>query len=474
MTHPEVKPTIPAARAAAEAAAGRGAAAAGAGGVGGYFTQGNIGEQLVAYSVLGQVIGGLLSAPITKLVQSENQDFPLTPLSGEQAAVAAVREIIDQGQGAAEALKSGIDGETFGRLIELAQTPPALGLILEAARRSLAGGAAAGNPGIDLDKALADLGISEQYRPMVKSMVVSLPTAEDALQALLEGQISRDESYSRYVQAGGDPTWFESAFNTRGQAPTPVQALEMLNRGLIAESGDGPESTSWHQAFLEGPWRNKWAPAFLGLRHYVTPPRSVVAQLRSGAIDNARAIELFARSGVDEATAAEFIAEASHHATAAQRTLSMTQIVDLYESHLIDHAEAINNLTALKYTVHDANLLLSLADVRVATASIKSATSRLRSLYLAGANDAAATRAGLSGLGVFDANVTQLLAVWDLEKVSATRTLSEAQIVAAFYHQLLDQPAAMSRLTTMGYSAHDAWLLLSTRTGEPLPNEPGQ
>jgi hypothetical protein len=51
----------------------------------------------------------------------------------------------------------------------------------------------------------------------------------------------------------------------------------MANRGIIPWSGSGPRSTSFEQAFLEGPWRNKWLGPFRKAAEYFPPPRTITA-----------------------------------------------------------------------------------------------------------------------------------------------------------------------------------------------------
>jgi hypothetical protein len=249
--------------------------------------------------------------------------------------------------------------------------------------------------------------------------------------------------------------------------------LELWNRGIIPEGGTGAGAVSYDQGFLEGPWRNKWLPAFKALRVYVPPPRTVTALLRAGTITEAEALAYFEQSGLSATTAAQYVADASHHATAAVRELTQAQVVDLYESKLISPAEAHTQLVALRFSSSDATLILSLADQKAAAASIKQAVTRLRDLYLAGTNTVQTTTAALGTLGLPDAQVGQLIAVWNLEQSTASKTITASEIASAQFYGVIDQPTAMSRLTSLGYTPHDAWIVLSVRSHGALPDEPG-
>lgn len=439
-----------------------------------FFGKGSIGEQLLVWGVLNQLFGAAINPAIIDITQAVNSLDPVVALSPEQLAIAAVRKIIDPGNAESEAAKSGIGGGRFTELTELAQQPPGLSLILAAYQRSQAATGGATDAPVDIDAALADQGINELYWPMIKALSVTIPTAAEVLNAWLEGQIEESEAVARITATGLDPTWIQTAYNANGQAPTPVEALELWNRGIIAEDGTGPDATSYEQAFLEGPWRNKWLDSFKALRFYIPPPRTVQAMLREGTIDVAQATTWLNASGVYGDTLAAFLKSTSHAASTTQRELSRTDVVDLYEGQLISSDQAISDLTALKYTADDARLIIALADQKQATAATKSAVTRLKNLFLAGTNSAAASKAALAALGIPDAQIANLIAVWGLEQAATVRTLTEAQIVAAWYYELFaadaptNQQIAVSRLTQLGYSVDDATLLIEIRNKGPL------
>lgn len=439
-----------------------------------FFNPSGIGEQLLVWGVLNELIGAALGPAFTQIEQFQNSEFPITPLTPEQAAVAVVRGIITSSDGQSDAEKAGTDANHFALLQQLAQQPASLSLVLAGYQRSLGTAGPTGADLVDIDTALADLGIGEEYRPLIKALAVEIPTAQQVLNAWLEGQIEADEAQGRLLATGMDPSWIQTAYNSEGQAPTPVQALEMLNRGLIPETGTGPDSTSYQQAFLEGPWRNKWEPAFLGLRNYLPPPRTVTAILKEGAITEAQATAYLQAYGLDETLTAIYIAAASHTTTAAQRELTQAQVIDLYESKLVTGAEATADLVALKFSPSDAALLLALADKKQAASAAKSAVTRLQNLYLSGTNSLTVTEASLHQLGLTDDNVSNLIATWNLEKVSRVKELTEGQIVAGWYYGGLDPDGptntrnALARLAAIGYSAGDAMILLVARNHGPL------
>lgn len=440
-----------------------------------FFKGGGGGEQLLVWGILNQLLAAAMAPAISEITQTENAAFPLTPLSAEQSAVATLRGIMAGGDAANEALRSGVSNQRFATLQALAASPPPLSFVLAAYQRSKGIGGPGGGALLDIGEALADLGFNEKYRPVIEALATEIPTTQAVMEALLEGQISRDEALSRYLAAGGDPGWFDTDYNRQGQAPTPTQALELLNRGIIPRDGEGPDSVSYHQAFLEGPWRNKWEDVFAALRLYLTPPRTVSAMLREGSIDEALATKWLTENGLEGETLAAYLRAASHTTTPAQRELTKTEVLSLYNDQLITPEQAIADLVALKYQPGDAQLLIANEDKKRAGAAVKQAVTRLQNLYLAGTNDAAASSAALRQLGLPDVQVANLIATWRLEQATVTRTLSEGQIVSAWYYDIFsadpatNQQIALSRLQGLGYSVADAKILMGTRSHTVVP-----
>lgn len=485
-------------------------------GLGDLFGKNSIFEQLFVWGVLNQVIGALGSPYFETLTQNVNAAHPVAELSPVDLAQLVVRELVTPGDGREAAKRSGINADRFGQLVQLATprlSPADLAQLvvrgftplLDAEDEATLSGvtpdrfrdlvkiaADAPGPG-DLAVALRrgvipeDAGnpdtpsfaggiregrLGNKWIPMIKALAVQWPTPADALNALLEGQVSEEQARTLYHRFGGDLDYFTMLFNTRGNAPTPVEALELLNRGIIPERGTGPDSVSYQQAFLEGPWRNKWLDPFLALRTYVTPPRSVVAMVRDGAYTDRQAATALAKSGLSAEDITAYLSEAHQVAATTDKNLTQTAVIDLYQARVIARADAKGLLEALDYSPHNAEYLLELADLRRSIQAVNTAVSRVHTLYTGHKikRDAAVTVLGQ--LGVPGDQVSDLLHTWDLEAGANVKQLTEAQIVAAWDKGVISDGEASDELVSVGYTPYDAWVLLSTKNGEPLPHKP--
>lgn len=486
--------------------------------LGDLFGKGSIAEQIFVWGVLNQVIGALGSPYFDALTQDVNERHPEAVRSPDQLAQLVARGFVDR-QGAIDEAKrsglaedkfaavldasrpylapadlaqlvvrnfitqqaaeqeaafSGIDPDRFHLLTQIAADAPAPGDLATGLRRGLLPEDAESEDTPSFAGGIREGRLGDKWIPLIKALSVEWPTPTDALAALLEGQIDEATAKDLYQKFGGDLDYFTMLYNTRGNAPTPVEALELVNRGIIPVDGSGPDVVSFQQAFLEGPWRNKWLKPYLGLKDYITPPRSVVAMVRDGAYTDAQAATALAKSGLtpDEITA--YITEAHQVAAAPSKDLTQTAVIDLYSARVIAQADAKGLLTALGYSDDNATYLLELADLRRSISALNTAITRIQTLYVSHkiTRDTAVTT--LQKLAVPADQVTDIIHIWDLETSVNIKQLTEAQIVAAWDKKVISDSDALAELTSIGYTAYDAWVLLSTKNGEPLPGKPSR
>lgn len=441
-------------------------------GIGGVFGPGTIGQQLFVWGLLSNIVQTITAPGMQELANLVNGAVPNQNLSPAELAQLVNRGFKDAGDAASEANNSGINHDRFAHLVQLAGQAPGPAELTEALRRGIiAENAATGSLPSFVD-GIRQGNLRNVWADLYKQLAVQLPSWSDALDALLEGQLDRGTALEWFKRAGGDPEAFQWLFDTRGSSPTPDMLGTMANRGLIPWDGTGPNVTSFDQGFLEGPWRNKWRTPMRGLMQYHPPPRTVTALLRSGSITEARALVLFKAEGLDDQDAAAMIKDAMHHTATTSKAFTQTQIEALYRDKLISSTEAQRMLTALGVPAANAKLLISSIDLHATVAQTKAAVSRIRTLYLGRKLTKADAVATLHSLHIESAEAEQLLGVWELERTASVKVLTEAQVVSAYHHKVMTQGEAEAELTWQGYSAYDAWVLLSISNGAPLPNKP--
>lgn len=442
--------------------------------LGGIFGAGKeAATQIFIWQVAAQIMGALMTPVVNEMTRAVNLESQTTPLSPPQLADMVVRRFISMVDAENYAKQSGIAPSDFQRMVDAAADAPSPGELAEALRRGLIPESGTGADSTSFEQGIAEGRLGNKWAPMIKGLSQIWPTPIDALDALLEGQVDQATGEALYQKFGGDPDYFTMLFNTRGSAPTPMEALEMAKRGIIPWDGSGPDATSFYQAFLEGPWRNKWEPAFRALGTPIPPTRTITALVRAGSISDQQALTWWGQQGYDQATAEAFLADAKRpttHPTPPHITAS--EIQQLYTDQLISQTQAEGMLQALGYSQADAQAIAQLAAYTLSRSQLNSAITRIRSLYDARKIDRGTAQSSLNSLHVAQAQVTALLDQWDIERAAAVRVLSESQVASALFYEVITQEQAMAQLEAMGYTAHDAWVVLSVRNRGPLPDEP--
>lgn len=430
--------------------------------------------QFFVWQVAGQVAQALLGPALNELTHDINSAFPTVELSPEDLAQLVVRNFRSLNDAVDVAKRSGVNSTDFSDLVKLASEPPNPGDLATMLRRGLIVQSGQGAGSTSFDQGMSESRISAKWHDLIKDLAVQWPTPTDALDALLEGQVSFADGQSLYQRLGGDPQFFQLLYNTRGQAPTPVEALEMANRGIIPWTGIGPDATSYEQAFLEGPWRNKWQKAFRGIGEYLPPPRTVTAMVAAGSLTDDQAQQLLVKQGLTAELAAAYIHDAHNQRSQAERDLTVGQLLDMYEAGLISADDVKPLLEVLRYSAESVDLLLALRDLRRAISATNAAVSRIHTLYVGYKITAPVAIGALNALKVPPTQVQAIVSTWDIERGANLKVLTEAQIVAAWKKLIIGDAEALAELQSAGYTPRDAWILLSTAQGSPLGSAPQQ
>lgn len=395
-------------------------------------------------------------------------------LSPPDAADAVVRNFLPRGEAERIAAQSGVTAADFNVMTHLAGDAPGPQQLAEALRRGAIAEGGTGANSTSFEQGIAEGRLSGKWAPVIKDLARVWPTPVDALNATLKGQVTPAEGLALYERLGGDPQFFDVLYRSEGESPTPLELIELANRGVIKWDGLGPDATTYEQGFKEGHWRNKWSAAYRQLAHYVPPASAVTGLLARGAISSADAAALLAKQGMSEPIIEAFLDDAHTQALSEYRGLSVGVAVDAYKSRLLTEHQVADILTSLHVTPEASKLLIEHADFQRAFAQVSAAVARVRVLYVARKITAETAGQSLVALSVPAASIPEMLATWAMENAVSVRVLTEAQIVKAWKTLVLTSGEALTELSNIGYTAFDAWVLLSNEAGAPLPDKPKQ
>lgn len=384
-------------------------------------------------------------------------------LSPADAASAAVRNFLPHSEAAQEAAKSGVDGARFETLVHLSGDAPGPQQLAEALRRALIPAEGTGADSTSFRQGIAEGRLADKWAPVIEGLAKIWPTPADALRATLTGQVTHEQGQALYEKLGGDPQFFQVMFDTEGSAPTPLEAVQMALRGIIPWDGTGADVTSYHQAFLEGPWRDKWLDAYRAAAYPVPTAGEVTEFLRYGITDKATAANELAKRGITGDYAQWVLDYAEAVSTFDFRGLTMTSVTNAFASSIITEANTRQILHEMHMSDQAVNLLIQYTKVQKAVAQVTSAISHVGSLYIAHKITADTTRKSLSQLNLDADAQREIMQTWDLERNVTVSTLTATQIIDAWYYLILTEDQALTELQNIGYTAFDAWVLLSIK-----------
>lgn len=425
--------------------------------------QNSIARQLLVWQVLGAVIGDLMEPIMTQVMDEVWPLIPSRPDSPADLADMVVKNIVQEGDGADEAKRSGVNADRFHRMVLNTGEPIAIQQALEALRRGIIPEDAGATGPPSFLKALRQSHVRDEWAPVLLGLQwLPLPVA-DAVDAVVEGQITYEAGAAQAKINGVQDDVFRILVNTRGRPPSPSELAELLRRGFIPESGTGPDAISFQQGIYEGASKDKWWSYYAKLAEYLPPPRTVTAMVREGAISNEQAAVLFKQAGLSDEMAAAYLKAASHTKLAKPRELAQSTVLDLYEAHAIAKDKAAQLLGLLGYNAEEVDYLLVIRDMERTLKAINAAIQRIGNLYINRKLDAKSAEDALTVLGMDSEHRGEIMAVWDLERGKNVKVPTEGQVASAVYYGVLSFDQGVARLVALGYSEEDAKMLVDIR-----------
>jgi hypothetical protein len=428
-------------------------------------------QSFFVWSVLSQ----LVSAGLIPVLTAEQQvAWKAAVKAGLETEIdpaalvnAVIRGYLSMSEAADAAAAWGIGADHFKTLVDSAGNPPGVGDLLTLLRRGVIPEKGTGPESVSYEQGVREGQTKDKWIEPLKALMIQQPSPEQILTAYLEGQVDEATARADFQKLGGDPDYFDLLFNAQGSAPTPLEAAAMARRGIIPWEGKGPGVVSYEQAFLEGPWRNKWLNPYRAIAVYLPPPRTVTALLRAGTITEDRARALFEAQGLSPEDADAYIKDASQARTTASRELARSTIISLYEEGRFSRDQAKAELVKRGDPADVAEYELTEAEWRRVKTLDDHAVTRLHSLYVGHKLDAPSTAQELAALGIASDQVDRIMQVWEIEAAASVRTLTPAQILDLL---LLGVSTAdvMNYLQFEGYTAQDAEFLVRIKLKLPL------
>lgn len=424
--------------------------------------------QMVIYGVLQQVLEATLGPGLAVTTQEINAANPVVILSPADLADLVVRNYTDQASATETAKKSGVSPDDFALLVKAAGDAVDTTTLIEGYRRKILGWDTSVNGLPSVLDGIREGRLADKWAPLLQALGDVPLGVADAVDAVVEGQISMDDGIAIAYVNGISEDSFRILYNTRGNPPGPSDLAEMVRRGVIPTTGTGPDVLSFDQGISEGATKDKWISAYEQIMTVLPAEGRVTTMLRNGTITRDQAIAYYQQLGYDQAAANAFADEASAIKTAADKLLAKSDVITLYADGAISRDQAAALIGDLGYDATEADEILTIQDLHTATAATNAAISRISSYYIARKIDDNGAVNALNALNVPPAQQTTLITAWGIARTSNVKLLTESQITDAWEYQIMDTDTALTELMALGYTELDAWTVLSIKNKAPI------
>lgn len=364
-----------------------------------------------------------------------------------------VRGIMTEPDAAAIAGQSGLAAEDFHALVLDNGEPPGIQDLLFLNRRGV----------IDLatlEHGIRQSRIRDEWIPAVKALTHQPMSTADAVEAAVQGHLSLTDSQTIAEQNGLQPDHWQVLYDTAGNPPGVQDMVSMYHRGVLTL----PELV---QGIKESRLKDKYIQKTIDAGITLPPERSIVSLVSKGGLTDAEGADLLFRRGYPADIVNALIAEAHVTKTQAQRDLTASQIVALYEDGALSQADALSLLDGIGYDAEIAQWEITLADLRKVKTANDAAVSRVHSLYVGYKIDQQTALSTLDGLRIASGERDTLMTLWNIERDISTKQLTLTEITNAHKKALIDDQGFYDRLRGIGYAADDAVLLVELQGIDP-------
>lgn len=277
---------------------------------------------------------------------------------------------------------------------------------------------------VDYDRAIAEGDVRNEWADAIFETARQIPSVADYVNAHIRGWITRAEMHAGAARHGMSPEDVDLLYLRTGRPAAPGQMATAAARGI-----DGPDGTPLDRAqFLKGiaesDIRPEWGPMLWESRYLYPPLFQLTRLVQAGAID--------------ADTAAKW-AE--------------------YDRYPPEVVQALHAYWSQPGSSGDSGF------VKRAQTQLWSTTHRS---YLAGESDEEEASTALKTVGVSDADISDVLLLWQAERGLTRKSLTPTQIKKA-WSKAETNPAtgavwtredAIAALLERGYNANDAASLL--------------
>jgi hypothetical protein len=294
---------------------------------------------------VGTAVGGAAAGAITpgvqEVINEANRAHAVRPPAYFTLAQGVAQGQVDRGWAQDRAAEQGIGSDAFARLVEIADTGPSVGLAFELWRRNLIDDGGFG-------RALKRQAIEDEWIGPLRALKERLLSPAELANARQQEFIGDARLHDEGGKQGYDAERLDLLFKMAGLPPGPMDALQMLRRGIMDEA-------TYRQLVAEGHTKTKYTDDLLALRWHILPGREWASLWLRGWVTEAEAKAGGALDGYDAAAMERLYQNRGRPATTRQVHLGYARGAKL--------AGAANEEEAIRTAVKQSNVRTEYADL---------------------------------------------------------------------------------------------------------------
>jgi hypothetical protein len=408
-----------------------------------------------AFIGIFSIMGGIANIEIEHYLQHLRGKLTPFPLSPADAALAVLRGTWDDGDGRAEARKSGLSDDRFDVLLLNTGEPPSIQELLFLWRRGK----------IDqtrLERGIRQSRVRNEWIDAIELLASGPPSSGDALHGAVTNQIDDATAQRIITENGVDPSNYDWMRRAAGRPPGIMELLSLDRRGLATDDVVA-------QAIRESDIKDKYIPLIQQMIRHLMPERTVVSAIGKGVLTYEQGIRHLLDLGFSPEDAAALAAEAKSDKTVAHKNIAESQIATAYRDRYLDRDTAASMIVTLGYDVDETAFLLDLVDFERQQRYRDQVISATRSRYVGHYIDDQQVTLTLDTAGVPAATRDELLTLWALERANQVARLTRADLVKAHAYGILTDQELGDRLAALGYNDVDINIILGIEGLKPAP-----
>lgn len=396
-----------------------------------------------------QFVHGLRKAKLEGLWDGPLKSLRDVLLSPAELANARQQGFVSPERQRAEASLQGVTKERADIQFETVGLPPGPATAQAAANRNL------------IDRATFDQMIREghtktKYTDLEWELRVPVLSAAEYAGLRIRGWITAEESYAGGELTGHTREQMEQLFLNRGRPATTHQVWIGLQRGGKLTDANLTERETFDRAVKQSDIRPEYSE-LLWAQRYTYPSAFVLRALTGdGTFTRAQTEQILKESGWRPDLAEGAARKWATAGTSGAREATSANLRAEYEGLHITRPELLVRLEALGYGTAEAEDLADLGDYARVKKYRDAVMVAVHKAYIGHELQAAEARAKLVEDRITPDAADELLKLWALELSISRKTLSDAQIVAAYRRTTLSEADATAELISRGYSPHDA------------------